>query len=225
MTGNPLLDLFVLPIGFGLLGFVEPCSIGSTLVFIKTLEGNGPLVKIAQVGAFAITRAIFIGMLGAIAVLVGSAFLGFQHAAWMLLGALYVALGLIYLVGKSGWVMHTLGPRLGSLANVRGSAALGLFFGLNIPACAAPLLLALLGAGAASGARGGSVLGGFIALALFGFALSLPLLVAVQFAAARRALDSLAALSQRLPFWTGLLFVLLGLWSIRFALIVSAPAT
>lgn len=225
MTGDPLLDLFVLPIGFGLLGFVEPCSIGATLLFIKTLEGNGRLMKVAQVGAFAAARAVFIGLLGAIAVLVGSAFFGFQRAAWLLLGTLYVALGLLYLVGKSGWVMRTLGPRLRSLANVRGSAALGLFFGLNIPACAAPLLLALLGASAAAGARGGTLQEGFVALALFGFALSLPLAVAVPFAAARRALDWLAALSRRLPFWTGVLFVLLGLWSIRFALIVSAPTT
>ena len=160
-------------------------------------------------------------MLGAIAVLVGSAFFGFQKAAWAVLGLLYAALGIAYLTGKIGWVMRSFGPNLTRLSSTRGSAALGVAFGLNIPACAAPLLLALLGASAASGARGGSVFEGFGALALFGFALSLPLVIAVFFAQARRGLDWLAALSRRLPRWTGMLLLALGVWSIWFALFVS----
>lgn len=89
-----------------------------------------------------------------------------------------------------------------------GSAGLlSLFFGLNILACAAPLILALLGAAAAGGASGATLVSGFVSLALFGLALSLPLVLAVSFAPARRGLDWLAALSRRLPFWTGILFV------------------
>ena len=57
-------------------------------------------------------------------------------------------------------------------------------------------------------------------MALFGFALSLPLVLAVLFAPARRALDWLAGLSKRLPLWTGLILIALGLWSIGFALFV-----
>ncbi|MGH7909361.1 MAG: hypothetical protein ACRENW_05870, partial [Thermodesulfobacteriota bacterium] len=68
----------LLPIGLGLFGFIEPCSIGSTLVFIKVMEGKSPSVKLWQVGVFTATRAVFIGALGAIAILVGSAFIGFQ---------------------------------------------------------------------------------------------------------------------------------------------------
>jgi cytochrome c-type biogenesis protein len=132
------LSLLVLPIGLGLLGFVEPCSVGSALVFIKHLEGT----------------------------------------------------------------------------NARGSVALGLLLGLNIPACAAPLLFALLGAVAAGGASGAPFISGFVSLSLFGLALSLPLIAAVLFAPARRGLDWLAGLSRRLPFWTGLLLIGLGAWSI-----------
>ncbi len=221
MTGNALLDLVVLPIAFGLFGFIEPCSIGSTLIFLKVIEGESAASRIAQVSAFALGRAIFIGLLGAIAVLVGSAFFGFQKAAWAVLGLLYAALGVAYLTGKIGWVARSFGPGLARLSGTRGAAALGVAFGLNIPACAAPLLLALLGANAASGARGGSVFEGFVALALFGFALSLPLVIAVLFAPARRGLDWLAALSRRLPRWTGMLLLVLGAWSIWFALFVS----
>jgi len=216
MTGTPLLDLAVLPIAFGLLGFVEPCSIGSTLVFIKVIEGRSASQKVAQVATFALSRGVFIGVLGAAAALVGSAFFGFQRAAWIVLGVLYAAIGFAYLSGRIGGLTRSVGPSLAHFSSVRGSALLGVILGLNIPACATPLLLALLGASAASGATGGSAAQGFVSLALFGFAMSLPLVVAVAFAHARRALDRLAALSRRMPIWTGVLLVALGAWSIWF---------
>lgn len=223
MIGNAFLDLVALPLAFGLLGFIEPCSIGSTLIFVKAMEGKPAAVKLVQISLFAGFRAGFIGLLGVAAVIVGAAFFGFQKVAWIALGALYAALGVLYLSGRIGWLMRSFGPSLVRITSVRGSAALGVLFGLNIPACAAPLLLALLGASAAGGARGGSAAQGFLALALFGFALSAPLLLAVLFAPACRALDWLAALSRRLPFWTGLLLVALGAWSIWFGVFVPPP--
>ena len=110
------------------------------------------------------------------------------------------------------------------MSEIGGSVGLGVLFGLNIPACAAPLLFALLGAAAAGGAAGAPLASGFLALALFGLALSLPLVAAVLFEPARRALDWLASLSRRMPFWTGLLFVSLGLWSIWFGVFVNLKA-
>lgn len=211
----------LLPIGLGFIGFIEPCTIGSTLVFIKVMEGRTAAVKVWQVGVFTATRALFIGTLGAVAVLVGSAFIGFQKAVWTGLGALYVALGLLFLAGRTGYVMTSLGPSLARIGDVRGSAALGLLFGLNIPACSAPLLFALLGTAAASGVSGATLANGFWSLTLFGFALSLPLVVAVLIPAARRALDWLAGLSRRAPFWTGIVLIALGLWSVWFGLFVT----
>jgi cytochrome c-type biogenesis protein len=224
MSALGLTNTIFVPIGLGLLGFVEPCSIGSTLIMIKHLEGKNPTGKLAQIGAFAGTRAIFTGFLGMAAVVLGAAFFSFQRAAWIGLGVLYVGLGALYLTGTTGPFMVSLGPKLSRLANPRGSAALGVLFGLNIPACAAPLLFALLGAAAAGGAAGATLASGFVALALFGLALSLPLIVAVLFEPVRRALDWLAGLSRRLPFWTGLLLVALGTWSIWFGLYVSVKA-
>lgn len=215
-----LTNVVLLPLGLGLFGFVEPCSIASTLLFIKTVEGKAPAEKLIQVAVFTLTRAVFIGLLGVLAVLAGSAFLNFQRVAWFVLGTIYTLLGLVYLAGRAGTLMMSLGPGLRRLADTRGAAALGMIFGLNIPACAAPLIFALLAAAAASGATGATLATGFIGLALFGFALSLPLLLAVLFAPARRLLDWVAGLSRRIPFWTGLLFVALGGWSIWFALFV-----
>jgi len=220
VTGVEFTATFLLPIGLGLFGFVEPCSIGSTLVFIKLIEGKPAGVKVGQVAMFALTRALFIGLLGAAAAVVGAVFLGLQKAGWLVLGLVYLAIGALYLSGHVAWLMRTIGPRLAALNDLRASAALGLFFGLNIPACAAPLLLALL-AGSASGATAGGAAGGFVSLALFGLALSLPLIVAVPFGRARRVLDWLASLARRVPRWTGLLLIALGLWSVWFGLFVT----
>ena len=220
MSGAEFTATFLLPIGLGLFGFVEPCSIGSTLLFIKLMEGRPAAVKVGQVATFAFTRAIFIGLLGAAAAVVGSAFLGLQKAGWLALGLVYLAIGILYLTGHVGWLMRSIGPRLARLGDLRASAALGTLFGLNIPACAAPLLLALLAA-SASGTTAGGVAGGFVSLALFGLALSLPLVVAVLFERAQRALDWLAGLTGRIPRWTGLLLIALGLWSAWFGLFVT----
>ena len=80
------LNLVTLPILFGLVGFVEPCSIGSTLVMIKQIEQRTPAQQIAQTVVFAVTRALFIGSAGLLAAALGSVFLGLQKAAWLLLG-------------------------------------------------------------------------------------------------------------------------------------------
>jgi len=220
VSGAEFTTTFLLPIGLGLFGFVEPCSIGSTLVFIKLIEGKPAPVKVGQVATFALTRAVFIGLLGAAAAVIGALFLGLQKAGWLALGVVYFAIGALYLTGHVGWLMRSIGPRIARLGDLRASAALGTLFGLNIPACAAPLLLALL-AGSASGATAGGVAGGFVSLALFGLALSLPLVVAVLFAPARRALDWLASLAGRMPRWTGLVLIALGLWSAWFGLFVT----
>ena len=224
MTEFNFFNTVALPIFLGLFGFIEPCSIGSTLVMVKQMEGRSGPEKIAQMLAFAGTRSVFIGLLGVVAAGVGSAFIGFQRGAWLLLGAFYVALGMMYLSGRAGFLMRSFAPRLDRLRSTGGAAALGLIFGLNIPACAAPLILALLGLAAAGGASAANLSGGFVSLALFGLALSLPLVAAVLFAPAREILDRLAALSRRIPRRTGSLLMLLGLWSIWFGLFVTIAA-
>jgi cytochrome c-type biogenesis protein len=224
MTGLNLTGALLLPFGLGLFGFVEPCTIGSTLILVKHIEGRDAGGKLAEVGLFAVTRALFIGALGTLAVAIGSAFLGFQKAAWIMLGVLYVGLGILHVVGKAGRLMVALGPRLAWLSGLRGSAGLGVLFGLNIPACAAPLLLALFAAAAVGGSSGASFALGFVSLALFGLALSLPLVVAALIAPARQALDWVAGLSRRAPLSTGLVLIALGLWSVWFGLFVRLRA-
>lgn len=211
-------QLIVLPIGLGLFGFIEPCSIGSSLIFVKFLENKSAAEKVAQTLLFTATRAAFIGALGIGAVLVGSAFVSYQKAAWIVLGLLYALLGVLLMTGRASRLMVAFGPRITRLPGRKASASLGVLFGLNIPACAAPLLAALLAMAAATGASGAALAAGFISLTLFGTALSLPLIAAVFFPRARRLLDTLAHQAGRYPKWAGALLLVLGLWSIYFGL-------
>lgn len=220
---EPLLfNLLVLPLGLGLLGFVEPCSIGTSLLFLRYLEGKAPTTKITQAVVFMLTRAVFIGALGVVAALIGAVFIDFQKIGWLLLGVLYVVLGAIYLSGRSDILMRTLGPGLGRLSGSRSTVALGILLGLNIPACATPLLIVILGAAAVSGTGGLERMAwGFISLGIFGLALSLPLVLAILWAPARRFLDRASALARRVPVAIGLLLAALGLWSVHFGLFVT----
>jgi len=221
MAEADLLRVLGLPIGLGLIGFIEPCSIGSTLIFVKTLERKSAASKLAQVGVFMTVRALSMGALGLLAVAVGSAFLGFQKAAWIIFGAAYVLIGILYLTGKSELMLRSFGPGLSRLASINGAAALGAVFAFNIPACAAPFILALVGMAIAGGAGGAALATGFVSLALFGLTLSLPIMAVALFARARAVLDWLAGFSRRMPFWSGIVFIVLGLWSIWFGLNVS----
>lgn len=215
MSTDPgLLNLVSVALALGLLGFIEPCSVGSSLLFVKYLEDRDRAAKVRTTLAFAATRSVFLGALGVGAALLGSAFLGLQRGFWILLGALYVALGGVYLAGRQRLLLHTLGPALTRVGGTRGAAALGVLFGLNVPACAAPLLAAVLAATLGATA----VVQGFASLAIFGLALSLPLVVAVLWTRGSRWLDRLAGLSRRAPLWTGIAFIVLGLWSIYFGL-------
>lgn len=219
---SSLFNLLLLPLGLGLLGFVEPCSIGTSLLFLRYLERKPSTTKITQAVVFMLTRAVFIGALGVVAALVGAVFIGFQKAGWVLLGALYVVLGAIYLSGRSDILMRTLGPGFGRLSGSRGTVALGILFGLNIPACATPLLIVILGAAAVSGTGGLEKMAwGFTSLGIFGLALSLPLVLAILWAPARRFLDRASALARRVPVAIGLFLIVLGLWSVYFGLFVT----
>ncbi len=210
-------SLALLAVGLGLLGFIEPCSMGANLLFIKYLEGKAAMRKLTQTVIFMLTRGLFIGALGALAVLIGIAFVPVQKGFWILLGGLYLLLGGLYLAGRAGILMRSFGPGLRRLSGTRGSAALGVLFGLNIPACAAPLLFALFGAAAVGGT---TMVQGFLTLALFGLALSAPRALVVLGAPGGRLLDRLAGLSSRIPRVTGTVLIVFGLWSIYFGLFV-----
>jgi len=213
-----LLPSLALAFGLGLLAFVEPCSVGSHLLFLKYVE-QGPAPRRAmQTTLFTLTRAGFMASLGVLAALIGSRFTGLQQALWAALGTLYVVLGLIYLGGGAAWLIRRLNRVLPGAPGAAGSIGLGVLFGLNIPACAGPLLAVLLGNTAAQAAGGGGVAFGASTLFVFGLALSSPLVLAVATPLGRRSLERIARISARMPRWTGAALVVLGGWSLWLAM-------
>lgn len=218
---SDMLRLIALPVGLGLFGFVEPCSIGASLLFIKSLEGKDRRDKIMQSVIFTLLRGLLMGGLGVAAVAIGARFFEFQKIAWIAFGSVYIVIGFFYVFGKAGLFRLSFGPRLSSIRGTNRSLALGTIFAFNIPACAGPLLVILLGMSAASGAVGTSLAKGFLSMALFGLALSLPIVAATFFTGARRFLDKLSGWSSSMPRWTGIVLILLGLWSIRFGMVAQ----
>lgn len=207
----------VLAAGLGLLGFVEPCSVGSHLIFLKFLDRLPERQRFLQTLVFATVRAALMAGLGVLAAVIGGRFLGLQHSLWAALGSFYVLLGLIYLGGGASWMIRQTHRVLPQVSTGTGSITLGAVFGLNIPACAAPLLAVLLGSAAAQAAAGGGVVYGASTLLVFGLALSSPLVLAVFTQRGRRMLNGIARLAARMPRVTGAVLVLLGLWSISLA--------
>lgn len=218
MDAASLTNLILVPLGLGLLGFIEPCTIGVSLWTVKYLEGEPGWSKARHMLIFSLTRALLIGTLGVVAALLGSRFFVFQQGVWLILGLVYGGLGLLYLSGRGGWLNRRLGPSLNAVPRNRGSVILGLVLGLNIPACAAPLLFALIAATATSAQ---SWVQGFTSMAVFGLALSAPLVLAVLLPQGRQLLDRLAGLSSRAPRWTGIILLGLAVWSVYFGLAVD----
>ncbi len=215
MTAD-LFTLLILPVLLGLLGFVEPCTVGAHVLFLQSLPERAGRWR--AILAFVLVRALAMGLIGVGFAAVGRALVGAQTALWATFGALYLLIGLGYL---TGW--HRAFTRRIRLApegwrTARNPVVLGLAFGLNIPACAAPLIFGLFAAGAGTA----TLWAGFVMLALFGLALSLPL-VAIDLLG-RRDFALLGRLKLPRPAMRrtlGAVFLLLGLWSLWFGFFVD----
>lgn len=200
------LTLLALALGLGLLGFIEPCSLGANGVFLSYLHNKSRNARLYETIKFTLVRSVVLGLFG-----LGLAFLGgfvftAQKGFWLLLGLLYLALGIaVILNARLGWRLFgrlSLGRLLPGHKD--RSLGLGVLFGLNLPACAYPLMLALLGRSAASGAAWG-----FAALFAFGLALSAPLVPLALSERSARLFERLTRLSGAAPYVIGALLIAL----------------
>ena len=167
-------NLIVLPLLFGLIGFVTPCSLGINTVFLAYITGKQRSTRIRQAVAFALTRGLFLAALGLLFGLIGQQVVGFQLVYRKIIGALFILLGVVFLLHLYRPIPM---PSLSLARRFQGSGtgsavAMGTLFGLDIPACSSPLVFALL----AQTVLVGDVIGGAISLYLFGLSMSLPLI-------------------------------------------------
>jgi cytochrome c-type biogenesis protein len=207
-----LVDLIVLPIAFGLIGFVEPCSVAANLTFLSYVEKGPPGRKPAvEAIKFALSRSLFLGLVGAAVGLVGSRVLVLQSAYSIGIGLLFILLGVVDLAAhRVGWQLPALDISRWLRYRPGKSWAMGILFGLTAPACSTPLLLALLGKGAAHGAGFG-----FASLSLFGLALSAPLVAIAQSTTAREYLKRIGRWVAARKYLVSIMLILIGSYTVR----------
>ena len=207
----------LLPIALGLMGFVEPCTIGGHLLFLETQRGRTQSGKINAVLVFIAVRALIAGLFGAVIAFIGQKLIGVQTGIWLVFGLIYLAVGLAFAFGRAGLVKRRIDLAPSAWKQAHNPVILGLAFGLNIPACAAPILFGLLGLAATTG----TIAAGFVMMFLFGLFLSFPLIIFAVFPRLSNWLDRVGQKMKQKRWLIGVVFILLGLWSIWFGLKVD----
>jgi cytochrome c-type biogenesis protein len=207
----------LLAFGLGLLGFVEPCTIGAHMLFLGGQRGRPISARLGAASVFLLARLVVMGGFGGLIVTLGQRLIGVQTGTWLVFGTIYLGLGLAIFAGWDKSMRHRI-----KLAPERWKAASnpllqGLAFGLNIPACAAPILFGLIGTATVSG----SAMTGFLMMAIFALALSLPLLPLSVAPRLARPLDRLADWLRPRRWLLGGVFIVLGIWSVWFGLFVD----
>lgn len=210
-------EALLLAFGLGLLGFVEPCTVGAHLLFLGAQNGRRLRQRLEAVAIFLAARLAVMGGFGGLIVVLGQRLIGVQTGAWLVFGAIYLSLGLAILAGRDRPLRRRVGFAPENWKVAANPLVQGLAFGLNIPACAAPILFGLIG----SAAVAGSAATGVLMMAVFALALSLPLLPLSVVPRLARPLDRLAGWLRPRRWILGAVFVALGLWSVWFGLFVD----
>ncbi len=198
------------PIGLGLLGFLEPCSLGANALFLSYIMPLSAWRRVGEVITFTLSRGVFLGLIGAAAGTAGSAVLVLQRWYIMTLGGVFVLLGMLVLVGWSKYLSRLPSFSIGRLQQARSVALLlGVIFGLSAPACATPLLGALVARSLPLGAAGG-----FVEMFVFGVAMSAPLIGLAAWRGWQQRLQQLSALRPYMSYLTGSTLLLIGAYGI-----------
>ncbi|AYE86124.1 MULTISPECIES: cytochrome c biogenesis protein CcdA [Roseobacteraceae] len=207
----------LLAFGLGLLGFVEPCTIGAHMLFLGGQRRRPMGQRLGAALVFLLARLVVMGGFGGFIVVLGQNLIGVQTGAWLVFGTIYLGLGFAIFAGWDKVMRRRIGfaPEHWKIAS--NPLLQGLAFGLNIPACAAPILFGLMGTATASG----SATTGFLMMAVFALALSLPLLPLSVLPSLARPLDRLADWLRPRRWLLGVIFVGLGIWSVWFGLFVD----
>ena len=167
--------------------------------------------------AFLFARLIVMGGFGGLIVVVGQRLIGVQTGSWLIFGTIYLGLGLAILAGWDKAMRHRIRFAPENWKAASNPLLQGVAFGLNIPACAAPILFGLIGTATVSG----STATGFLMMAVFALALSLPLVPFAVVPRFSRPLDRLADWLRPRRWLLGAIFVVVGIWSVWFGLFVD----
>ncbi|MFQ5975883.1 MAG: cytochrome c biogenesis CcdA family protein [Candidatus Hydrothermarchaeales archaeon] len=202
-----LIDLIIVPLAFGLIGFIEPCVIGMNAIFLSYVVPLGKRKRIIETTKFTAVRAIFLSALGLLVALISQKIFVFKRSYNTALGIFFIILGAIYIASKFKPMPM---PNISLLKGKQNEVSYGVVFGLSIPACAMPLFLALLSKSAGLG----DLLLGAVSLFVFGLGLSAPLLVMSYSDRANKWLENIAKGVNIAPIIGGLALIIVGAYTI-----------
>lgn len=206
---NFLMQLVLLPLMTGVAGGFTPCALGINTIFVGALAGKPRRVRLAQWTMLATVRAALLTGLGLLFGLVGEAMGEMAAVYQQAINVSLIVLGILFVVSRFRPLplpaLSLAGPI--GLRGRRSIWAMALLFGLDISACIAPLLLALL----AETVLVGDWVAGTVALFIFGVALSLPSLAVLLVEGATRWLQEISRRYRNLFYYVaGGLLILFG---------------
>lgn len=199
-------ELLIIPILFGLVGFFEPCSLGINLIFLNRIKSMAKTVRIRESVIFTVIRAVILALVGLTAAFLGSKIITFQVSLFVILGIVYVLVGIVAIVNRYHPIF-TIDINLAKYVRRRGALSLGVVFGLVIPACAIALVVALIGRAIIVG----NLVEGFVSLFIFGLALSSPLILISFFEKSNKIVQRLSIKARKIPWLSGAILILVGL--------------
>ena len=170
------MNLIIMALITGAGGSFTPCTLGVNLAVAHRFTKDTKARRIRNWIFFAVNRALLLTVLGLIIGALGQVVETFTWWFQMVINIIIIIMGLLFIVGSRKPVLP--GVQLSGkkrLTEKMSPGAMGALFGLNITACVAPLVLALL---AGTVTENNWILGG-VSLFIFGIMLSMPILTAV----------------------------------------------
>jgi cytochrome c-type biogenesis protein len=199
-------DTIFIPLVLGLIGFIEPCSLGINILFLTRVKGLNRAKRISETLIFSLVRGFFLALVGLSAAFIGSKIITLQSSFFWVLGGVYIITGVIALMNMYRPIFKR-EINISKYISNKGSIALGFIFGLVIPACAIPLVLALVGKSILLG----NLSAGFFSLFTFGIGLSFPLMVISCFDRSNEIIIKISAKARRIPWLAGMVLIVVGL--------------
>jgi len=204
-----LYDVLLIPFLFGLIGFVEPCSLGINVIFLNHIKRFSKAKRLAETILFTLIRGSILALVGLSAAYIGQQFITIQASLFSILGIIYFLLGVFLILGK--YVpLPSLKTNFSHFFRNKKTISLGIIFGFVIPVCAIPLILALIGQAVVVQ----NLSAGFISLFVFGITLSLPLVALSLSEKSNQIIRWLSQKSKNVPFIAGIILIIFGILTV-----------
>jgi len=198
-------SIFLIPLAFGLFGFIEPCSLGINTIFLNHINKFSKARRIFETLLFTFIRGFILALVGLSAAFIGKMFITVQASLFTVLGVIYIALGLFVMIKNSYFSID-----FSKHFRNKSTISYGLIFGVIIPACSIPFIVALMGQAAVMQ----NLFEGFVTLFVFGIALSLPLLFISMFEKSNNIIRWLSKKAKNAPIILGIILIIFGLLTI-----------